>query len=185
MKKIFGLVFALLAFMVTAGMGTAPRAEAARVAVLPLQQDNLVRDEEDNRDYSSLYWDVATDLFKFPAFDLLGDDEVAKALPAAGLKDYSEATLKAIADKTESDIVIAMTLSKITSQGLMGRHEATDELVVKGDFASYNRISGKYLHKPINEQNDVEEVLLVRGDWRAELFTKLTKRYMQRSLKLK
>jgi hypothetical protein len=76
-----------------------------------LQTDNLVVDtEEDTNDYSSLYWDVATDLFKFPAFELLGDDEVQKALPKEGLKDYSEATLKSMADKTESDIVIAMRL---------------------------------------------------------------------------
>ena len=185
MKKLLSLVFAVLAFVFTTGITNAPAAEAARVAVLPLQQDNLVRDEEDTRDYSLLYWDVATDLFKFPAFDLLGDDEVQKALPAAGVKDFSEATLKAFADKTEADIVIAMRLDELTSRGLMARREQTMALNMKGDFASYNRISGKYQHKKIYEENEVEEVLLVRGDWRSESFSKITKRYMERALKLK
>ena len=185
MKKIFSVLFAMLAFVLVSGISTSPKAEAARVAVIPLQQDNLVRDEEDNKDYSSLYWDVATDLFKFPSFELLGDDEIDKVLPAAGLKDFSEANLKSIADKSESDIVIAMRLDKITSRGLMGRREQTERLLIKGDFASYNRISGKYQHKEIYEENDVEEVLLVRGDWRGEIFSKLAKRYMERAMKLK
>jgi hypothetical protein len=41
------------------------------------------------------------------------------------------------------------------------------------------------MHKKIYEQDEVEEVLLVRGDWRGEYFTKLAKRYMERALKLK
>ncbi len=185
MKKLLGLVFAVLAFVLTTGITTVPTAEAARVAVLPLQQDNLVKDEEDTHDYNTLYWDVATDLYKFPSFDLLGDDEIQKALPAEGLKDFSEATLKTFADKTEADLVVAMRLDELTSKGLMARREQTDAINMKGDFASYNRISGKYMHKKIYEQDEVEEVLLVRGDWRGEYFTKLAKRYMERALKLK
>jgi hypothetical protein len=186
MKKILGLILTVFAFvLLTAGPGS-NKAEAARVAVLPLQTDNLVVDEnEDTNDYSSLYWDEATDLFKFPAFELLGDDEVQKALPKEGLKDYSEATLKTMADKTESDIVIAMRLDNITSKNVFSRLERTEKTIMKGEFASYNRISGKYQHKLIDDENEVEEVLLVRGNWRAELFSKMARRYMSRAMKLK
>jgi hypothetical protein len=185
MKKLLGIIFALLAFIATSGITTTPAAEAARVAVLPLQQDNLIKDEEDTHDYSTYYWDEATDIFKFPAFDLMGDDEVAKALPAEGLKDYSETTLKTIADKLEADIVIAMSLDKLTSSHVFSRREETVREDMRGTFASYNRISGKYLNRKVYVSDEVEEVLLVRGDWRGELFSKIAKRYMQQAIRLK
>ena len=185
MKKLLGIILALLAFIATSGITTTPSAEAARVAVLPLQQDNLIKDQEDTHDYSTYYWDEATDIFKFPAFDLMGDDEVAKAIPAAGLKDYSEATLKTIADKLEADIVIAMSLEKLTNSAVFSRREDTVREDMRGSFASYNRISGKYLTRKIYVSDEVEAVLLVRGDWRAELFSKTVRRYMKQAIKLK
>jgi hypothetical protein len=185
MNKLLSIIFALLAFVVTSGMATTPAAEAARVAVLPLQVDNLVKDEEDTNDYSTYYWDVATDIFKFPAFDLLGDDEVAKILPAAGLKDFSEATLKDIANKAEADVVVAMRLDKLNSSGVPGIREETTATDFRGAFASYNRISGKYLYKDIYEKENTESVLLVRSNWRANLFSKITSMYMKRAIKLK
>jgi hypothetical protein len=60
-----------------------------------------------------------------------------------------------------------------------------EKTIMKGEFASYNRISGKYQHKLIDDENEVEEVLLVRGNWRAELFSKMARRYMSRAMNLK
>ena len=186
MKKLLGLLVTVFALLFTLGpnMNTA---EAARVAVLPLQLDNLKQDSEDvgKHDYSSLYWDEATDLFKFPSFDLMGDDEVQKVLPAEGLKDYSQATLKDLANKLECDIVFVMKMDELTSKGQSWLREPTEILFMGGEVAYYNRISGKYKRDKIYEKNEVEEALLVRGDWRAEMFSKVTRRYMQRAMALK
>ena len=186
MKKLLGLLLTVFALMFSFGpdMNTA---EAARVAVLPLQMDNLKQDSEDmgKHDYNSLYWDEATDLFKFPSFDLMGDDEVQKALPAEGLKDYSQVTLKSLANKLECDIIFAMQLDEITSTAQSWLREPTEILFMSGKVAYYNRISGKYKLENIYEKNEVEEALLVRGDWRTDLFGKTTRRYMQRAMALK
>ena len=68
MKKIFAFIFASLAviFMSVPFGGTA---EAARVAVLPIQIDEA--QVERASDFYSYYWDVMIEKFKYPDYELM------------------------------------------------------------------------------------------------------------------
>lgn len=185
MKKILSLVLGLVA-AVCFMLPVVNTAEAARVAIIPLQQTFKTPEETENNsntsDYSIMYWDLIVEKFKFPAFDLVNDDTVGKALPAGYLQSYDKATLEKIATDTEADIVIAMRLDQLDSKPLAFHFEPTMRQIMKGEYASLNKVTGKYFHKKIDEQNDVEEVLTARGNWKHELFSKTTKRLFDKTL---
>ena len=107
MKRLFSFIFAALAvlFIQIPLTGTA---EAARVAVIPIQiDDKLV---ERAADFNGYYWDIMIEKFKYPEYELMDDEKVAAVLPEEGLTSYDQATLASICEKTDSEIVVAMRL---------------------------------------------------------------------------
>ena len=144
MKKFFSFIFMLLAVLFIntpfAGM-----AEAARVAVVPIQtNDKLV---ERAADFNGYYWDIMIEKFKYPEYELMDDEKVAAVVPDEGLATFDQATLTSICEKVDAEIVVAMRLDEITETPLNFRREPTLETFMKGEFASYNRLTGKYYHK--------------------------------------
>lgn len=68
MKRIFLFMMAVLSvFCLTTGF--TGKAEAARVAVLPIQINEA--QVERGSDWNSWYWDIAVDRFHYPDFELL------------------------------------------------------------------------------------------------------------------
>ena len=179
MKKIFTFIFAALAVMFMNGplFGTA---EAARVAVVPIQiNDQLV---ERSADFNGYYWDIMIEKFKYPDYELMDDEKVAAVIPDDGLTSFDQATLTTICEKVDAEIVVAMRLDEIKETPLNFRREPTLETFMKGEFASYNRLTGKYYHKKMYIKGEIEEVLTLRTDWQQQTFASELKRYINRTI---
>ena len=179
MKKLVAFIFVLLAvfFMNAPFAGTA---EAARVAVVPIQiNDELV---ERSADFNGYYWDIMIEKFKYPDYELMDDEKVAAVVPDEGLTSFDQATLTTVCDKADAEIVVAMRLDEIKETPLNFRREPTLETFMKGEFASYNRLTGKYYHKKMYIKGEIEEVLTLRTDWQQQTFASELKRYINRTI---
>ena len=179
MKKLFTFIFAVLAVLFV-NVPFAGSAEAARVAVVPIQtNDKLV---ERAADFNGYYWDIMIDKFKYPEYELMDDEKVAAVVPDEGLTSFDQATLTTICEKVDAEIVVAMRLDEIKETPLNFRREPTLETFMKGEFASYNRLTGKYYHKKMYIKGEIEEVLTLRTDWQQQTFASELKRYINRTI---
>lgn len=179
MKKILMLMMAVLSvFCLTTGF--TGRAEAAKVAVVPIQvNEELV---ERPSDWNSWYWDIMVDRFHYPDFELLDDDTVSKVVPDMGLASFDKATLMTVASQTGADIVVAMRIDKVHEKFYNFRTESMIGMTVKGQFASYNGVTGKYYDKKINYYDETEDVYLTKTDWKARWMQSNLNRYINRTI---
>lgn len=179
MKKILSFMFmALAVLLLSSPLGGV--AEAARVAVVPIQIDE--KKVERAADFNGYYWDIMIEKLKYPEYELMDDEKVAAVVPDEGLTSYDQATLAAICDKVDAEIVVAMRLDEVKETPLNFRREATLATFMKGEFASYNRITGKYYHKKMYIRGEIEEVLTLRTDWQQQTFASELKRYINRTI---
>lgn len=179
MKKILMLMMAVLSvFCLTTGF--TGRAEAAKVAVLPIQ----VNEEKVERgsDWNSWYWDIVVDRFHYPDFELLDDDTVSKVVPDTGLASFDKATLMTVASQTGADIVVALRVDEVSEQFFNFRRESMIGMRVKGQYASYNGVTGKYFTKKINSYDETEDVYLTKTDWQARWMQSNLNRYINRTI---
>lgn len=180
MKKLFTFIFALVAviFMNVPFTGTA---EASRVAVAPIQtNDELV---ERAADFNGYYWDIMIEKFPYPEYELLDDEKVAAVIPEEGLQSFDQATMKDFCEKADAEIAVAMKLDEVKEHPLNFRREPTLEIFMKGEYAAYNRLTGKYIHQKLYFKDEIEEVLTLRTDWQQQTFARELKRYLYRTLK--
>ena len=180
MKKLFVFIFFVLSvtFMNVSFVGTA---EAAKVAVVPIQtNDELV---ERAADFNGYYWDIMIDKFRYPEYELLDDEKVAAVIPEEGLKSFDQATLKDLCEKCDAEIAVAMRLDEVEERPLHFRREEYLEIFMKGEFASYNRLTDKYYHNKLYFKDEIEEVLTLRTDWQQQTFARELKRCLYRALK--
>ena len=182
MKKILSFVVALftVVLMQAPFVGTA---EAGYVAVIPIDID--VDQVERAGDFNGYYWDIMIDKFRYPEYELMDDEKVAAVVPEEGLTSYDQATMKNLCEKTDAEIVVAMRLDEIKERPINFRREPSLEIFMKGEYASYNRLTGKYYHKKLYYRDEIEEVLTVKNDWQQQVFSSELKRYINRTLKLK
>ena len=180
MKKILTLVFALLTvlFVNLSFLGTA---EAARVAVLPLQLGDAVLERAS--DFTSYYWDIMVDKFKYPEYELMDDDKIAEALHDEELKSFDKASLMSVADRTNSEIVVVMRLDKLDEESDYFRTEPVKIFRMNGEYAGYNRLTGKYYNKKFHEKYEMPDELTLKNDWQQMTFAQLTKSYVYRTMK--
>lgn len=180
MRKILVSIIALFIFfcLTPSFQGTA---EAARVAILPLQ----VEDTKTERagDFTSLYWDIMINEFQYPDYELMDDEKVAAVLPEEGLKSFDKESLSKVLKDTNADIVVAMRLDKLEEESDYFRSEPVVHFRMNGEYAAYNRLTGKYYNKKFHEKYDIEDELTLKNDWQLITFTDLTKRYVYRSKK--
>ena len=180
MKRLFALIFTVLAVLLM-NVPFAGTAEAARVAVVPIQiNDALV---ERAADFNGYYWDIMIDKFKYPEYELMDDEKVAAVIPEEGLKSFDEAALKDVCEKCDAEIVVAMRLDEVKESPVNFRREAYLAIFMKGEFAAYNRLTGKYHHEKMYYKDEIEEVLTLRTDWQQRAFASELKRYIYRTLK--
>ena len=179
MKRIILFLMTVLTvvFLQVPFFGTA---EAARVAVVPIQIDEA--HVERFADFNGYYWDIMIEKFKYPEYELMDDEKVAAVVPDEGLTSYDQATLMAICEKVDAEIVVAMRLDEVKETPIMFRREATLATFMKGEFASYNRITGNYFHNKMYNKGEIEEVLTLRTDWQQRTFASELKRYLNRTI---
>ena len=179
MRRKLVYLFSLL-IIVFLSMLSFGAAEAARVAVIPIQIDgNQVKRAAD---FESYYWDVIIEKFQYPDYELMDDEKVSALIPEKGLTSFDQATLAGIVDKADADIVIAMRLDIIKERPLNFRLEPMVECIMEGEFGSYNRFTGKYFKNKLNYKREIEEVLTLRNDWQQQVFASELKRYINRTL---
>lgn len=180
MKRFLMFVFAILAvvFMQTPYSGTA---EAARVAVVPIQiNEQLV---ERAADFNGYYWDIVIDKFPYPEYELMDDEKVSAVIPDEGLKSFDQTTLQDVCAKCDAEIVVAMRLDEVNERGLNQYREPMLEIFMKGEYAAYNRLTGRYRREKLYYKDKIEEVLTVKNDWQQQVFARELKRYLYRTLK--
>jgi hypothetical protein len=51
---------------------------------------------------------------------------------------------------------------------------------MKGEFAGYNRLTGKYYYKKMYYKEEIEEILTLKNDWQQDAFASNLKRYINR-----
>ena len=73
-------------------------------------------------------------------------------------------------------------MDEIKEIPLLFRRERALETFMKGEFASYNRITGNYYHKKMYIKGEIEEVLTLRTDWQQQTFASELKRYINRTI---
>ena len=177
MKKVFSFVFmALTVLLLASPLGGV--AEAARVAVVPIQIDD--QKVERSADFNGYYWDIMIEKFKYPEYELMDDDKVAAVIPEEGLQSFDQATLAAICEKTDAEIVVAMKLNKVEENPQSFKMEPMLECIMKGEFAGYNRLTGKYYYKKMYYKEEIEEILTIKNDWQQNVFASNLKRYINR-----
>ena len=177
MKKVFSFVFmALTVLLLASPLGGV--AEAARVAVVPIQIDD--QKVERSADFNGYYWDIMIEKFKYPEYELMDDEKVATVIPDEGLQSFDRATLAAICEKTDAEIVVAMKLDKVEENPESFKMEPMVECIMKGEFAGYNRLTGKYYYKKMYYKEEIEEILTLKNDWQQNVFASNLKRYINR-----
>ena len=182
MKKIITLIFAVLTvfFANPSFCGTA---EAARVAVLPLQLSDAVLERAG--DFTSYYWDIMVDKFQYPEYELMDDDKIAAALHDEELKSFDKASLMHAADRTNAEIVVVMRLDLLDEESEYFRSEPVTIFRMNGEYAGYNRLTGKYYNKKFHEKYEMPEELTLKNDWQKMTFAELTRSYVYRTMKSK
>ena len=138
MKKLIALIFAALSILIM-NVPFAGTAEAARVAVVPIQVNDQLVDRA--ADFNGYYWDIMIEKFKYPEYELMDDEKVAAVVPDEGLTSYDQATMMSLCEKVDAEVVVAMRLDEIKERPLNFRREPTLEVFMKGEFASYNSAS--------------------------------------------
>lgn len=179
MRKILYFAVVFLAVLLVNGPFICI-AEAARVAVAPVQ----VNDEKVARatDFTGYYWDIMIEKFPFPDYELVEDNAVEAVLPEGGLRSFDQATLEVIGEKTDAEIVVAMRLDEVKAKIDRGRHDSKTKCFMKGLFAGYNRLTGKYYVKKMNYSGKIETALTLKNDWQQQVFASNLKRYINRVL---
>ncbi len=182
MRKVFLLVCMSL-MMILAHIPFTGTAEAARVAVVPIQFDE--KQVERTSDFTSYYWDIMIEMFQYPEYDLLDEEVVNNVLPEAGLSSFDEATLKDIVNKTDSEIVVAVRLDSIKTDEDSFAYEPIAKVFVTGEYASYNRLTDKYFLKKFNLREEVEPELLFKVDYAQRMFAANLRRCIRRTADMK
>lgn len=182
MKKVFAFILAVLAVVFVNGpvIGTA---EAARVAVIPIQIDETK--VERSADFNGYYWDIMIEKFKYPEYELMDDEKVDAVVPEQGLTSYDKATLQNIAEKLDAEVVVAMKLDNVFERPLNMRREPYLECNMRGEYAGYNRLTGKYYYKKLYYIEEIEEVLTLKNDWQQNAFASNLRRYINRTIEVK
>ena len=182
MRKAF-LLLCMSLMMIFAHFPFTGVAEASRVAVVPIQFNE--KEVERTSDFTSYYWDIMIEMFKYPEYDLLDEEAVSNVLPEQGLSSFDQATLKDIVNKTDSEIVVAMRLDSITIDDDSFAYEPISKVFVKGEYASYNRLTDKYYLKKFNLREEVEPELLFKVDYAQRMFAANLRRCIRKTADMK
>ena len=178
MNKILKyLVLGVMAVCFTVPAAT--KAEAAKIAVVPLIVN--VKDEDNMK--AILYTEACSKQFTYPDFDFVDTDLVKKAVAAQ--KDvFSKAGMQAIMKATGADIVMAMSVDKFEWKEDRWRQSPVTQLDFKGQFATLNRLTGKFEADHWANTSEMESEAIGSGvDWPHSQFSRTVREEIKKAAK--
>lgn len=158
-------------------------AEAATVALLPLI-NNVQGDDVANKTF---YKEAIATMNAQKGFLMVENDKLTAAIEAvnAGENIPNEAAAAKIAKDGNVDIVIAMQLDKIEDETLFSSSEDQIKVTVKGKAIAYNRLTGEYRVRKINEETLTPAVFASRWDLAHEEWGKVVRKEIKKALSAK
>lgn len=178
--------YLMLALLVIGfALPTLGKAEAAKVAVLP-----LVTQEPD--DAARRAWtEACTQQFKFPEFTMIDDtimDTVAKEANYAAVAKNGpdEALIRKIMAKTGADIGVMMVVDELSMNPV--RPDAYEDMYAinqKTRITLVNNITGAVNKHRVNDSEEVEYAIIVRSDYLHDQFRNTCIREIKRVTKVK
>ena len=182
-KALNFVMMAILALFIS--LPTWSKAEAADLVIIP-----LINNVADRDDLGSIYYDRGIEATKNARdVDVLDSVEVDKALEknlkAGVLPD--EAALKAIADSTGAEFVVAMQIDEVSREDITMDNNMELDMIVrcKGYFASYNAATAKYKRSRIDDEERMPLSLGARYDMPGEKFANNVTTQFKRTLGVK
>lgn len=157
--------------------------EAASVALLPLI-NNVQGDEVANKVF---YKEAIATMNAQKGFFMVENAKLTAAIEAAnvGSKVPSEATVAKIAKDGDVDIVVAMQVDKIEDETLFSRSEDQIKVTIKGKAIAYNRLTGEYRVRKIDEETLTPAVFSSRWDLPHEEWGKVVRNEIKKALAAK
>lgn len=178
MKKILRHVLLSLLVLNCMVIGL-PKAEAAKIAILPLA--NCVEGDELS---GQIYFNSCMDYFKFPEFDMVDDAVLETALKeenyATVAKNGPDAELlKRIMLKTGADMALMMSLDELSLEPQMGMIEDYYKFKIKSRIMLVNGITGKVTKHRVNDEDMVEYPIIARTDYEHNEFGRVVNRELK------
>lgn len=162
--RLLVLTFAIIGFTLPA-FGTA---EAARIAVLPI----VTNEEEEQSAVSRRVWnEVCMSQFKFPEFDMVDDTDLTLVLDKVNYntvaKDgVNEALMRKIMAETKADMAVMMVMDEISLEPVPAiGYEDIYRFNQKGRIMLVNNITKQVKTDRINETDEMNYAVTVRGDF--------------------
>ncbi len=167
MKKIFRYLAVAVLGMAFA-LPAASSVEAAKLAVVPLIMNSHVEDPQGMK--PMVFSEAVGKLFKYPEYDMVDRDIVKKTALELQDKVFTEAGMKAICAASGADISVAMSLDNFGwKETAQTSNSPTTVCDFRGQFATYNRLTGKYKHENWSDDASFETgALSPRRDWAHE-----------------
>lgn len=159
-------------------------AEAANVALLPLINNVIERD-----DLSSIYYDRAVEVTKNAVdYEIVESSELDKAVETyiKGNTLPDKAACEAIASEGHVDVIFIMQADKLghSNRGLSSKADVTN-LYFNGKLIAYNTLTGQFTAKNIRETKMWNTAAMARYDIVGGFFGDSVTREMKRVLGVK
>lgn len=187
MQKI--LRFFLLALLVV-GI-TVPvfgKAEAAKLVVLPV----VTNEDEANAAVSRRVWnEECMAMFKFPEFAIVDDSDLTVILNkvdynAVSKNGVNEALIRKVMSEAKADMGIMLVMNELS---LEPEYPPTRgnyyRLTQKGNLMLVNGVTGVVKNERINDWDDYDYALTVRGDFVHDQFRNTVIRSLKKIMKAK
>lgn len=182
--RLLVLTFAIIGFTLPA-FGTA---EAARIAVLPI----VTNEDEEQSAVSRRVWnEVCMSRFKFPEFDMVDDTDLSIVLEGLNYntvaKDgVNEALMRQVMAKTNADMAVMMVMDELSLEPVVPyTKEDLYRLTQKGNIMLVNNISKQVKSDRINDTDDYDYAVTIRGDFVHDQFRNTVIRELKKIAKAK
>ena len=187
MQKI--LRYLLLALVVVGcALPTFNKAEAARVAVLPV----ITNEDAESYAVSRRVWnEQCTAFFKFPEFDIVDDSDMTVVLNKVNYevvaKDgVNEALIRQVMADTKADIGVMLVMDELKLEPEFPPTKGNYyRLSQKGNLLYVNNISGVVKKERISDWDDYDYALTIRGDFVHDQFRNTVIRSLNKVIKAK
>ena len=187
MQKILRCL--LLALVVVGyALPTFNKAEAARVAVLPV----ITNEDAESYAVSRRVWnEQCTAIFKFPEFDIVDDSDMTVVLNKVNYEDVAkdgvnEALIRQVMADTKADIGVMLVMDELKLEPEIPPTKGNYyRLSQKGNLLYVNNISGVVKKERISDWDDYDYALTIRGDFVHDQFRNTVIRSLKKVIKAK
>lgn len=181
MRKIFNfMVIAMMAIGFALPSAGAVNA-MEKVAVLP-----IINNVEGDDMVGQIYIKEAVDLFNYPDYEFMENDALTAAVEAENFTTEvpTEAALQRIAQASGADLVVAVVLDTLDDKPVWPSAERILEMDMRGTTVAYNAVTGKYFKHNFHDDQQIDETLTSRWDWKHDEFQKMMRRELKRVTKM-